>query len=157
SANGYYSTSLIEYVENVNFNIVDVFLLPVPPREILIISPSNGQTVEGGVVYIEFTTSNLTEVVLVDMFVNDVWIANTTSLYSEYICVPVFENGTNLIRLEFLWLDTGSAFVELSVESVDVVPLHIIDNQDYFLMTVEFPDIVMFIEQNFTFVWYSEV
>jgi len=156
SANGYYSTSQIEYVENSEIYTVDIFLDPVPEREIVIISPTEGQTVEGGVVYIEFTAPNITYVVLVDMFVNDVWIANTTSLYSEYICVPVFENGTNLIRLEFLWLDTGSAFVELSVESVDVVPLHIIGDGDYFSMTVEFPDAGMFMEQNFTFVWYSE-
>ena len=156
SANGYYSTSQIEYIEGSEIYTVDIFLDPVPEREILIISPTEGQTVEGGVVYIEFTTPNIADIVLVDMFVNDVWIANTTSLYSEYICVPVFENGTNLIRLEFLWLDTGSANVELSVESIDVVPLHVIDDGDYFSMTVEFPDIGMFIEQNFTFVWYSE-
>ena len=156
SANGYYSTSQIEYVENSEIYTVDIFLDPVPEREIVIISPTEGQTVEGGVVYIEFTAPNITDVVLVDMFVNDVWIANTTSLYSEYICVPVFENGTNLIRLEFLWLDTGSAYVELSVESIAVVPLHIIDDGDYFSLTVVFPDIGMFMEQNFTFVWYSE-
>ncbi|MHA1199708.1 MAG: carboxypeptidase-like regulatory domain-containing protein [Candidatus Heimdallarchaeaceae archaeon] len=153
---GYYSTSQIEYVEESGIFIIDVYLEPLPVRNILIISPTEGQTVEGGVVYIEFTAPNMSDIVLVDMFVNDVWIANVTSLYSEYICVPVFENGTNIIRLEFRWLDTGSAFVELSVESINVIPLYIIDDGDYFLLTVEFPDGGMFMQQNFTFVWYSE-
>ena len=155
-ASGYYSTSLLEFVDDYETIIIYFYLDPLPIREVLILSPTEGQTVEGGVVYIEFATSDMNDVVLVDMFVDDIWITNVTSLYSEFICVPIFENGTNLIRLEFLWADTGSALVEISIESVDVIPLYVLEDGDYFILKVEFPDIGVFMEQIFTFVWYSE-
>ncbi|MCE7747964.1 MAG: carboxypeptidase regulatory-like domain-containing protein, partial [Candidatus Heimdallarchaeota archaeon] len=155
-ANGYIPESQIEFVDVHEGNYLYFHLDLLPIRELLIISPTEGQTVEGGVVYIEFATSDTNDVVLVDMFVNDVWITNVTSLYSEFICVPVFENGTNVIRLEILWADTSNAFVEISIESINVIPLYDLEDGDYFTLTVEFPDIGVFFEQNFTFIWYSE-
>ncbi len=155
-ADEHFSESQVIFVDVHESIYMHFYLDPLPIREVEIITPTEGQTVEGGVVYIEFNTTDVTDVVLVDMFVNDVWITNVTSLYNDYICVPVFENGTNIIRLEFLWDDTTNAFVELSIESADITPLYDLDDGDYFMMTVEFPDVGMFIEQNFTFVWHSE-
>ncbi|MCE7741826.1 MAG: carboxypeptidase regulatory-like domain-containing protein [Candidatus Heimdallarchaeota archaeon] len=155
-ADGYIPESQIEFVDMHEGNYLYFHLDPLPIREVLILSPTEGQTVEGGVVYIEFATSNTNDVVLVDMFVDDVWVANVTSLYSEHISVPIFENGTNVIRLEFLWADTSNAIVEISIESVDVIPLYVLEDGDYFILTVEFPDVELFIEQTLTFIWYSE-
>ena len=156
TADGYIPEIQYEFVEEYEGNYLYFHLDLLPIRNVQILSPTNGQTVEGGIVFIEFITSDISDVVLVDMFVNDVWTANVTNLYSEYISVPVFENGTNAIRLEFLWFDTSNTFAEISIESINVTPLIEIEDGDYLYILIEFPDGDLFMEQNSTFVWHSE-
>lgn len=155
-ANGYVPESQFEFVDFYEGYSLYFHLELIPIRNIIIYSPTEGQTIDGGLVFINLQTDNENDVVLVDMFVNDIWIANVTALYSEYICVPIFENGTNVIRLEFLWADTGTESAEITINSINVSPIFDIDDGDYFNLKMDFPDGEMYIEQKMKFFWYSE-
>ncbi|NIV67471.1 hypothetical protein GWN43_01240, partial [Candidatus Bathyarchaeota archaeon] len=74
--------------------------------ELTIYTPTTGQQVRGGLVFVNYTGSDVANLVNITVFVNDAWITHVhgVSSYPELtIFVPVFQNGTNTITLMGTW------------------------------------------------------
>jgi len=104
----------------------DLFLEPLLIVHALnILSPSDSQTVEGGLVLVNCDANDLLNLDYLDVYVNGLLITTFNVFLEGYhpeFFVPVFLNGTNTIFIEAFWLDMSSANDSVDVNSVNVIP-----------------------------------
>ncbi|MHA1347370.1 MAG: carboxypeptidase-like regulatory domain-containing protein, partial [Candidatus Heimdallarchaeaceae archaeon] len=132
SVTDYYPASEFVMIEFVGQPIyLDVNLDPIPPRSITILTPTASQTVAGGSVLVSFTTSDV-DLMIVNISVNAEFIATTYYNGINELFVPVFLNGTNVIELYADWGDGSHATDTVSINSVDVIPIFPIKQDDFY-------------------------
>ena len=127
--------------------------------EITIYTPTTGQQVRGGLVFVNYTGSDVANLVNITVFINGAWITQVTvvSPYAEYtIFVPVFQNGTNTITLMGTWHNGVQANGSVTIESYLVVPRVEPTSGDYVFMDMHTSDYSIQVLFNFTFLnWVS--
>ena len=119
------------------------------PRDFEIVSPTEGQTVGGGIVFVEFESSSMGDIMFIEIYLNGDYIITTYSPYIGEVSVPIFENGTNFIELDVFWYDSTVSVDIVEIQSVNVVPLFNPQPDDYydFYMTSDYYSYQL----NFTF------
>ncbi|MHA1417831.1 MAG: carboxypeptidase-like regulatory domain-containing protein [Candidatus Heimdallarchaeaceae archaeon] len=151
SVTDYYPASEFVMIEFVGQPIyLDVNLDPIPPRSITILTPTASQTVAGGSVLVSFTTSDV-DLMIVNISVNAEFIATTYYNGINELFVPVFLNGTNVIELYADWGDGSHATDTVSINSVDVIPIFPIKQDDFYHQTAESFTLSSFMVSNYTF------
>ncbi len=150
----------MNYVENYSMIYIDFdgegeyLMLYLPPftRTLEILSPTDSQTVEGGMVLVSVSASEFNELQTIDVYVDAAYITtiNVQGTLTDFF-VPVFENGTNTIYLEGTWLDMSTADDTVAINSINVIPMVNIKEGDY--LHYEQYDLmnVHTYEMNFTF------
>ncbi|MHA3963373.1 MAG: CARDB domain-containing protein, partial [Candidatus Thorarchaeota archaeon SMTZ1-45] len=133
-------TAYVEPVvgEVVTYNNVETKILDV--YNLVITEPVPTQSVRGGLVYINFTATDMQNLVNITVFVNaaEVYkLTDTTFVNGSF--VPVFTNGTNVISLIGDWANGASAVATVSVESYGVVPIVNPSPGDYANFLVDAP------------------
>jgi hypothetical protein len=127
--------------------------------EITIYTPTTGQQVRGGLVFVNYTGSDVVNLVNITVFVNDAWITQVYAVnpYLEHtIFVPVFQNGTNTITLMGTWHNGVQANGSVTIDSYLVVPRVEPSYGDYFFMDMHDPGYNIQVIFNFTFLdWLS--
>jgi hypothetical protein len=127
--------------------------------EITIYTPTTGEQVRGGLVFVNYTGSDVANLVNITVFVNDAWITHVhgVSSYPELtIFVPVFQNGTNTITLMGTWHNGAQANGSVTIESYLVVPRVEPTYGDYVFMDMHASDYSIQVLFNFTFLnWIS--
>ena len=122
-----------------------------------ILYPTDSQTVEGGLVLVGVDASESTDLEKIDVYVNAEYIT-TISVYGTLtdFFVPVFENGTNTIYLEAYWYDMSVENATADINSVNVIPMVDIKEDDYLHYVQYDLENVHTYEANFTFTtWLS--
>lgn len=126
---------------------------------ITIYTPITDQQVRGGLVFVNYTGSDMANLVNITVFVNDAWITHIhgVSSYPELcVFVPVFQNGTNTITLMGTWHNGAQANGSVVIESYLVVPRVEPTYGDYVFMDMHDPGYNIQILFNFTFLnWLS--
>ena len=129
-ASGYYGQEQIAYIYTPGEILGMYFYLsPLPQRSAQIISPSNGTTVKGGLVNINYIASDISYLQSISIYVNNKYIGTSyiyypnTSNSTGIIIVPVFTNGTNTILLNLYWYDGTSTNASVIIYSTNVVPM----------------------------------
>jgi hypothetical protein len=149
----------INYIENSSMIYIDYdgeaeyLLLYIAPfvRTLEILSPTDSQTVERGMVLLNVDASEPHELMSVNVYVNAVYITTLTSGILPDIYVPVFENGTNTIYLEGTWMDASTADDTVVVNSINVIPMVNIEENDYLHYVQDDLINIETYEVNFTF------
>jgi len=104
------------------------------PYEIIILSPSNGTTVSGSHVFIEYDITVSFNIASIEVYVNNEYITQinppTDELSTLYI--PVFQNSTNIIALKAIWKGGKTAVVSIEIDSINVIPIIEPNIGDYF-------------------------
>lgn len=128
--------------------------------EFTIISPIDMETVQGGLVWVNYTCTNIAELETITGFLNGEEIIHSESglmFGSGEIIVPVFENGTNYITLVGTWSNGFQANASVSVNSQYVCPLVNPNPGDYYEFELEMSGGSIRQYFNFTFgEWVSE-
>lgn len=102
------------------------------PRNFEIVSPTQGETVDGGIVLVEFDSSTMDELMYIEIYLNNEYITYDYNPYIGEVAVPVFENGTNEITLELYWSDSVVSEATVEFVSTNVIPLlHPVDGDYY--------------------------
>jgi parallel beta-helix repeat protein len=124
-------------------------------RYINILTPENGQTVSGGLVYIEYQAPRLDILSEIIVYINDNPVAAVSFIGTTSLYVPVFLNGTNTIHLEAHWEDSGVAIAEVVIDSIGVVKIAFPEIGDYIHWRQVYDDEME--DYNFTVVeWLTE-
>jgi hypothetical protein len=143
--------------ESLIYNNKDEKILEI--YTVTISTPTTSQQVQGGLVFVNYTASDVLNLVNITVFVNDVWIAHVSGVSSFpelTIFVPVFQNGTNKITLMGTWHNDAQANGSVTIESYLVVPRVEPTYGDYVFMDMHDPGYNMQILFNFTFLnWLS--
>ncbi|MHA2244672.1 MAG: S8 family serine peptidase, partial [Candidatus Hodarchaeales archaeon] len=129
------------------------------PYEINFLSPSNGTTVSGSHVFIEYNTTVSFNIASIEVYVNDEYVTQINPLLNESstLYVPVFQGGTNIISLEAIWKGGKTAVASIEIDSVDVIPIIEPNNGDYFNWRYTTDDDRIY-DFNFTFIeWLSPI
>ncbi len=112
-------------------NYISALILVEAPRSFEILSPLEGETVSGGLVFVEIDSDDYSEIDYIDIYLNDEFLFTYTSGFVSEIAVPVFENGTNEITFEIHWYDAISE-ASVSFVSTEVAPLLYPEVGDYY-------------------------
>ncbi|RDE17528.1 MAG: hypothetical protein C4K49_02360 [Candidatus Thorarchaeota archaeon] len=123
------------YAEVMDTNLISGFV----ENEIVIVQPAMEEVVEGGLVYVEFTGSNLGSLLQIEAFVNDESLFIIPYNGSNSLFVPVFANGTNTISVAATWSDASSSSANVTVLSADVIPIARPKSGDYLNLRIEDP------------------
>ncbi|MHA2365696.1 MAG: carboxypeptidase regulatory-like domain-containing protein, partial [Candidatus Hodarchaeales archaeon] len=128
-------------IEVVAYTTVDNYYdyLTLQVVGISFIEPLNGSTIEGGLVYIELETT--------EYYFDRVYIyVNGEQLLGDYdygyyldchcFFVPVFENGSNIITIEFYDYSFGYREYNFQINSINVIPLVDVAVGDYYALRV---------------------
>ncbi|MFW9961721.1 MAG: CARDB domain-containing protein [Candidatus Thorarchaeota archaeon] len=92
-------------------------------RQFSIIEPTDGSTVDGGLIYVAFSWNATESPQIISVFVNSVFLTQIVYMGSNDLFVPVFQNGTNIIELQVQWSDMVITGTSVTIESEDVVPV----------------------------------
>lgn len=155
------------YVENSSYVLIDYdgegeyLELYLPPIVHIfdILSPSDSQTVEGGLVFLNCYADDASNLDYIDVYVNAQLITSfdvyNQGFHDEFF-VPIFENGTNTIYIEAHWLDMSSASDTVDINSINVIPCVKIKEGDILNYLHESLTTTQKANYNFTFVeWLS--
>ena len=142
--------------ESFTGNNVATALPSVGGTYFFIVAPTIGATVSGGQVYVEFDVSDSENLQDISVFVNGEFITSLWNATSNSdLIVPVFQNGTNTIELMALWWDLTTLNATVTFDSVDVVPIVLLNPGDYINWRIEGDGYTE--DLNFTFGdWLSE-
>ncbi|MCG3220456.1 MAG: hypothetical protein H7641_03665, partial [Candidatus Heimdallarchaeota archaeon] len=105
---------------------LELYLQPIV-HEINILSPSDSDTIEGGVVYVICEANDEYNLDYIEVYVNAISITTFDvsgggGFQSEFF-VPVFGNGTNTIQIDAHWLDMTTDSDSIDVNSINVIPI----------------------------------
>ncbi|MFX1369126.1 MAG: CARDB domain-containing protein, partial [Promethearchaeota archaeon] len=92
-------------------------------RVFLIVEPTSGETVSGGLVFIDLEVSGPVSLQTVYVYLNSMYVFSIYASMSEDFFVPLYQNGTNYISLEGYWDDGMWSYANLSINSINVVPI----------------------------------
>jgi len=100
--------------------------------EFLIISPSNGESVSGGLVLIQYQTDYPEDISDIQATINgNITVEAQYNGMQEFV-VPVFQNGTNAIAVVVYWSSGNTSYASVSIESADVIPIVEPQPDDYY-------------------------
>ncbi|KXH75882.1 MAG: hypothetical protein AM326_08380 [Candidatus Thorarchaeota archaeon SMTZ-45] len=126
---------------------------------ITIYTPTTDQQIRGGLVFVNYSASDVVNLENITVFVNDAWITHVIGVnsYPELtIFVPVFQNGTNTITLMGTWYNGVQVNESVTIESYLVVPRIRPTYGDYFFIDLHDPGYNIQMKFNFTFLnWLS--
>lgn len=159
------SASHMDYITNSSAIYIDYdgegeyLMLYLAPfiRTLEILTPSDSETIDGSMVFVSYTASEISELTTLDVYVNAELIT-TNNVYGNLrdFFVPIFENGTNTIYLEANYMDGSSANDSVDINSVNVIPRVEIKEGDWLNYIQEDLVNLYTYEANFTFVtWLS--
>ncbi|NPD87731.1 MAG: hypothetical protein HGN29_03360 [Asgard group archaeon] len=105
---------------------LDLYLDPIV-HAIDILSPSDSETIEGGLVLVSCDANDILNLNYIEVNVNTVlittFIVDGGPPFQSEFFVPVFGNGTNTIELEAYWLDMSTASDSVDINSINVIPM----------------------------------
>jgi len=124
-----------------------------------IISPIDMESVQGGLVWVNYTCNDIANLVNITGILNGVEIFHSYTMYMSgisEIIVPVFENGTNIITLVGTWSNGIQSNDSVFVDSYNVCPLMDPSPGDYYDLQFEMVGYGVMQYFNFTFdAWVS--
>ncbi|MHA1203018.1 MAG: MSCRAMM family protein [Candidatus Heimdallarchaeaceae archaeon] len=120
------NSSLVTIVSDGDTESLDLFLPPIV-HTIDILSPSDSDTIEGGLVLVNCDANDEWFLDYIEVYVNAILIITFVidggpPFQSEFF-VPVFGNGTNTIELVAYWLDVTSDSDSVEINSINVIPV----------------------------------
>jgi len=92
-------------------------------RQFSIIDPTDGSTIDGGLVYVAFEWNGTESPMIVSVYVNSEYMLQFYYQGSNDLFVPVFQNGTNAIKLVVQWSDAVVTETSVTIDSENVVPM----------------------------------
>ncbi|TFG26701.1 hypothetical protein EU527_19415, partial [Candidatus Thorarchaeota archaeon] len=113
-------------------NLIARYINIQEPRNFHITSPTAGQEIEGGLVMVEYESEFMDDIMFIEVYINNEYIALAFDYQSGKIMVPVFSNGTNTIRFDVYWYSSNMCTKSVQIESYNVVPLFRPQPGDYF-------------------------
>ena len=113
-------------------NQVTRYIYVEAPIDFDILSPTQGETIEGGMVLVEFSSSTMYNLMYMQIYLNNEYLFYDYSPNTGEVIVPVFENGTNEITLELYWSDSAISEATVEFVSTNVIPLLHPVNGDYY-------------------------
>ena len=141
--------------ESFTGNNVATALPSVGGTYFFIVEPTTGATASGGQVYVEFDASDTGNLQEIHVFVNGAFITSLSYMGNSDLIVPVFKNGTNTIELMAFWWDMTTLNATVTIDSIDVIPIALLNPGDYINWRVEADWYTQ--DLNFTFGdWLSE-
>ncbi len=140
----------------------EYLVLYLPPFEhtIDILSPSDSDTIEGGLVLVSCDANDVFNLDDIEVYVNTILITTFDvsgggGFISEFF-VPVFGNGTNTIELVANWLDMSTDSDSVEVNSINVIPVVDLKEGDIMNYRYDILTSTQVFEYNFTFTnWLS--
>ena len=131
-----------------------LYLLPFV-HTIDILSPTDSDTIEGGLVLVSCDANDELNLDDIEVYVNTILITTFDvsgggGFISEFF-VPVFGNGTNTIELVANWLDMSTDSDSVEVNSINVIPVVDLKEGDIMNYRYDILTSTQKIEYNFTF------
>ena len=137
---------------------VELYLPPIV-HAFEILSPSDSQIVEGGLVHFNCEANDINNLDYIDVFVNSIFITTFTiggQSYHDEFFIPVFNNGTNIISFEVYWMDMTYVYTLVEINSINVIPIVQVKEGDIMNYLYELLGSNQKANYNFTFVeWLS--
>ena len=93
-----------------------------PPQELYILSPTENQVVEGGLVHIYYDSSDPWDINTIDIYVNDIFVSTVLFDPSMTFFVPVTSEGMNNISLRANFGSGQVAWTSVDIETINLVP-----------------------------------
>jgi hypothetical protein len=107
----------------VSNNRDSLLIYVIGARLFQIVQPTSGETVSGGLVFIDLMVAGPVSLQEIQVYVNSMFVASMYAGISEDFFVPIYQNGTNYIAVEGRWNDGMWSYANLTINSINVVPL----------------------------------
>ena len=125
----YYYDNIIDWIDPNFWPEDDIIYLECALEPIIktleILTPINGETVEGGLVFIDIGIEDPGHVDYIDVYVNSINITKFEGyMINGEFAVPIYNNGTNTISVECLWTNNIHKSTDsIAINSVNVMPI----------------------------------
>lgn len=117
------ATVFFDTLEEQNTHYLNFSVQIAPPRILTIYTPINNSNFNGSYVQVDYSITDFYDLARLVIYVNEINRINITQNYNMTLRIPVFSNGTNVIKLIGIYYDYSQISVSVTVMMKNVIPI----------------------------------